>query len=45
MYPMIVNQDSLHFEIGLFAILLVLELDECILQTVPCSLVSDHFTR
>jgi hypothetical protein len=38
---MVVNQDALHLEVGLFAVFLVLELDERILQAVPRPLVSD----
>lgn len=41
MDSMVVNQDALHLEVGLFAVFLVLELDECILQAVPGPLVSD----
>lgn len=40
---MVVNQDSLHFEVGLFAVFLILELDECVLQAVPRPFVSDDF--
>ena len=43
MYTMIVNQDSLHLEICLFEILLMLKLDKSILQTIASSLVSDDF--
>lgn len=42
---MIVNQNALHLEIRLFAILLVLEFDECVLQTVTSPFVSDDLTR
>lgn len=31
MYTMIVDQDSLHLEVGLFAIFLIFELDKSIL--------------
>jgi len=44
MDAMIVNKHTLHLEICLFAILLVFELDECVLQAVSCSLVSNDFT-
>ena len=42
---MVVDEDPLHFEICLLAVLLILEFDECILKTVSCTLVSDDFTR
>jgi hypothetical protein len=45
MDPMIVNEDSLHFEIGSLTILLVAELNESVLKTVAGLLVSYHFTR
>lgn len=41
---MVVYQDSRHLEIRLLAILLVLVFDESILQAVPRSFVSNHFT-
>lgn len=34
MDSMIVYQHTLHLEVGLFTVLLVFKLDECILQTV-----------
>ena len=43
MYTMVVNQDSLHFEICLFTILLMFKLDKRILQAIASSLVSDDF--
>ncbi len=45
MYAVIVNQDSLHLEICLFAVLLILEFNECILKTVTGTLVSNDFAR
>lgn len=41
MYTMVVNQDTLHLEVGLLAILLILEFDECILQAIASALVSN----
>jgi len=43
MNPVIVNQHALHLEVGLFAVLLVLELDKGILQAVTRTLVSNNF--
>ena len=43
MDAVIINQHSLHLEICLLAVLLVLELYKCILQAVICALVSDDF--
>lgn len=40
----VVNQHSLHLEVGLFAILLVVELDERILQAVTRALVANDLT-
>ena len=45
MNPMIVNQYTLHLEIRLFTVLLVLEFNECILQAVPSAAVPDNFAR
>jgi hypothetical protein len=45
MDSVIVYQDSLHLEIGLLAIFLILEFNKCILQTVASSFVSDDFAR
>lgn len=42
MDAMVVNQHPLHFEVGLLAVLLMLELDECVLQTVARALVPNH---
>lgn len=42
---MVVNEHTLHLEVGLLAVLLVLEFDKCILQTVPSALISDHLAR
>lgn len=41
MDAMVVNQNALHLEICLLAILLVFEFDKTVLQTVTSSLVSD----
>lgn len=38
---MVVNQNALHLEICLLAILLVFEFDKTVLQTVTSTLVSD----
>lgn len=43
MYPVIIDQDTMHFEVCLLAVLLVLELDERILQTISSTLVADDF--
>lgn len=43
MDAVIINQHSLHLEICLLAVLLVLEFDKCILQAVFCALVSNDF--
>lgn len=45
MYPMIVYQNPLHFEICLLTVLLLLKFDECILKTVTGTLVPDYFAR
>lgn len=45
MDPVIVNKYSLHLEICLFAILLVLKLYECVLQTVAGPLVPNDLAR
>ena len=45
MYPMIIDQYFLHFEICLLAVLLVLKLDECILKTIIGALVPNNFAR
>jgi len=39
---MVVNEHALHLEICLLAVFLVLELNEGILKTVACALVSDN---
>jgi hypothetical protein len=41
---MVVNQHALHFKVGLLAVLLMLKLDECVLQTVARALVPNHLT-
>jgi hypothetical protein len=42
---MIVDEDALHFEIGLLAGGLELVFNECILERVVCALVADYFAR
>lgn len=42
MYPVVVNKHPLHLEVGLFAVLLVFELDKRILQTIARALVPNH---
>ena len=42
---MVIYQYPLHFEVRLFAILLIFELDESVLQAVAGSFISDHFAR
>lgn len=42
MYAVIIDEDTIHFQVSLLTILLVGVLDECILQAVTCSLVPDH---
>lgn len=41
MDAMVVNQNALHLEICLLAILLILKFDKTVLQTVTSTLVSD----
>ena len=41
MDPMIIDQHSLHLEIRLLAVFLVLELDKCILKAVSRTFVAD----
>jgi len=41
----VINQDPLHLEVGLFAVLLFVELDKSILKTVTSTLVPDHLAR
>ena len=43
MNTVIIDQDSLHFEICLLAIFLILEFDKSILQTITGPLVTDDF--
>ena len=45
MDAVIINQHSLHLEIRLLAVLPVLKFNECILQAIFCTLVSDDFAR
>lgn len=44
MYPVVINQYALHLEIGLLAVLLVLEFDKGVLKAVACTLISDNLT-
>ena len=41
MDAVIIDQNALHLEVGLFAVLLVLKLDEGILQAIARLLVAD----
>lgn len=43
MDAVIIYQHSLHLEVRLLAVFLVLEFDKCILQAVFCAFVSNHF--
>ena len=43
MDAVIIYQDSLHLEVRLLAVFLVLEFDKCILQAVFCALVANDF--
>jgi len=43
MNTLVINQNTIHFEICLFTRGLVLEFDESVLQTVSCTLVSYDF--
>lgn len=42
-YPVIIDENSLHFEVGLLAFLLVLKFYKGVLQTVAGALVADDF--
>lgn len=44
MYPMVIYENPLHFKVGLLTILLIFELDKCILKTVSGALVPYHLT-
>lgn len=43
--PMVVDEHSLHLEIGLLAVLLILELDKRILQAVASAFISYNLAR
>jgi hypothetical protein len=43
MYAVVVDKNTLHLEVGLLTVLLVIELDKCILQTVAGALIANHF--
>lgn len=45
MYPVVINEHSLHLEVGPFAVLFGREFDEGVLQTVARFLVANNFTR
>jgi hypothetical protein len=45
MDAMIINKNTLHFEIGLLAVSLMFKFNEGILQAVASSLVSNNLTR
>ena len=40
---MVIDQHSLHFEVRLFAVLLLFKFDEGILKAVACSFIADNF--
>ena len=44
MYSVVVDQNTLHLEVSLLTILLVLKFDEGVLEAVLGSLVSNDFT-
>jgi len=41
----VVNQNTLHLKVGLFASFLIVKLNKCVLQTITSPLVSDDLTR
>ena len=43
MYAMVIDQDPLHFEVRLFAVLLMFKFDESILKAVACPFIADNF--
>jgi len=43
MNAMVIDQDPLHLEIGLFTILLIFKFDKSVLQTITCPLISNDF--
>lgn len=45
MDSVIVYQNTLHFEIRLLTIFLVLKLNKCVLQAIASASISDNFTR
>lgn len=45
MDTVVINQDTLHLEIGLFTIFLLIKFDEGILQTVTGTLVPNNLAR
>lgn len=45
MNPMIIDQNSLHFEICLFTVLLVFEFDKSVLKAIASSLITNDLTR
>ena len=44
-YSVVVYQHSLHLEISSLTVLLILELDKCILEAILGSFVSNDFAR
>lgn len=42
---MVVNQNTLHLKVGLFAGFLIVKLNKCILQTITSPLVPNDLTR
>ena len=45
MYAMVIDEDALHLEVCLFAVFLILEFNEGILETLAGALVPYDFTR
>lgn len=44
-YAMVIDEDTLHLEICLFAVFLIFKFYECILETLPGALVTYDLTR
>lgn len=42
MDSVVVNKHSLHLEVGLFAVLLIVKFDKRILQTISSALIPNH---
>lgn len=45
MDAVIVNQNTVHLKVGLFAVFLVFKLDKSVLQAIPRSFVANHLAR